>query len=146
MFKFGFKYFLPYQARWAKDKSPLRICVKGRQVGASTVDGYDSVLKAATKGGKDVWIPTENIEKVAAHHPDTIVYPEAGHGFMRDRSEDFQPSNRHFRLPPLVLLSAERTCRAANFPCHSVSLAGLRAYQGKPSFNGIIGRRYSSVA
>jgi carboxymethylenebutenolidase len=40
-------------------------------------------------GGKDPWIPTENIEKVAAHHPDTIVYPEAGHGFMRDRSEDY---------------------------------------------------------
>ena len=40
-------------------------------------------------GGKDVWIPSENIEKVAAHHRDTIVYPGAGHGFMRDRSEDF---------------------------------------------------------
>jgi carboxymethylenebutenolidase len=40
-------------------------------------------------GGKDPWIPSENIEKVAAHHADTIVYPDAGHGFMRDRSEDF---------------------------------------------------------
>src|SRR5204862_6987726 len=58
--KFGFKYSLPYHARWAKDKSHLRICVKGRQVGASTVDGYDSVLKAATKGGKDVWITSRD--------------------------------------------------------------------------------------
>src|SRR5207245_1029840 len=48
--------FLPYQGRWAKDNSPLRICVKARQVGVSYVDGYDSVLKAAAKGGKDVWI------------------------------------------------------------------------------------------
>jgi carboxymethylenebutenolidase len=40
-------------------------------------------------GGKDPWIPADNIEKVAAHHPDTVVYPEAGHGFMRDRSEDY---------------------------------------------------------
>ena len=30
-----------------------------------------------------------NIDKVVAHHDDTIVYPDAGHGFMRDRSEDF---------------------------------------------------------
>jgi carboxymethylenebutenolidase len=40
-------------------------------------------------GGKDPWIPTDNIEKVAARHADTIVYPDAGHGFMRDRSEDY---------------------------------------------------------
>src|SRR5258706_7628467 len=56
MFRPGFKHFLPYQARWAKDKSRLRICVKARQVGLSYVDGYDSVCKAAPKGGKDVWI------------------------------------------------------------------------------------------
>jgi phage FluMu gp28-like protein len=56
MFKFGFRYFLPYQLAWRDDHSPLRICVKGRQVGLSHVDGYDSVLKAATKPGRDVWI------------------------------------------------------------------------------------------
>ncbi len=56
MFRFGFTHFLKYQHRWAKDKHHLRICVKSRQVGLSYVDGYDSVVKAATKGGKDVWI------------------------------------------------------------------------------------------
>jgi phage FluMu gp28-like protein len=56
MFKLGFRYFLPYQARWAKDTSSLRICVKARQVGISYVDAYDSVRKAAAQGGKDVWI------------------------------------------------------------------------------------------
>lgn len=49
-------YFLPYQARWKNDTSPLRICQKGRQVGLSYVDQYDSVLKAAVKRGKDVWV------------------------------------------------------------------------------------------
>jgi carboxymethylenebutenolidase len=39
-------------------------------------------------GGKDPYIPADEIERVAAHHPDTIVYPEAGHGFMRDHSDD----------------------------------------------------------
>lgn len=42
-------------------------------------------------GGKDEWIATSDIEAVAAHHADTIVYPEAGHGFMRDGSPDFAP-------------------------------------------------------
>jgi len=52
----GPKYFTPYQARWKDDSSRLRICVKSRQVGMSYVDAYDSVLKAALKGGRDVWI------------------------------------------------------------------------------------------
>ncbi|MGH8997028.1 MAG: dienelactone hydrolase family protein, partial [Acidimicrobiales bacterium] len=26
---------------------------------------------------------------VQAHHPDTVVYPDAGHGFFRDGSENF---------------------------------------------------------
>ena len=56
MFRYGFTYFLPYQARWKNDHHPLRICVKGRQVGVSHVDIYDSAIKAAAKKGKDVWV------------------------------------------------------------------------------------------
>jgi carboxymethylenebutenolidase len=40
-------------------------------------------------GGSDEWIPTEQIERVQAHHPDTVVYPDAGHGFFRDGSENY---------------------------------------------------------
>jgi carboxymethylenebutenolidase len=43
-------------------------------------------------GGSDPWIPSGDISRVAAHHPDTIVYPEAGHGFMRDGSDDYVPA------------------------------------------------------
>ena len=44
-------------------------------------------------GGTDPWIPTEDIEAVVAHHPDTVVYPEAGHGFMRDGSDSYHESS-----------------------------------------------------
>jgi carboxymethylenebutenolidase len=40
-------------------------------------------------GGSDPYIPTEQIERVKARHPDTIVYPRAGHGFFRDGSENY---------------------------------------------------------
>jgi phage FluMu gp28-like protein len=54
---FHSKYFLPYQVRWLNDTAPLRICEKGRQVGISYVDQYDSVIKAAVKGhSHDVWV------------------------------------------------------------------------------------------
>src|SRR5438309_477098 len=52
----GEKFFTPFQARWKNDKSRLRLCVKGRQLGMSYTDSYDTVIKAATRGGKDVCI------------------------------------------------------------------------------------------
>jgi carboxymethylenebutenolidase len=40
-------------------------------------------------GGSDLYIPPEAINAVLAHHPDdVVVYPDAGHGFMRDGSPD----------------------------------------------------------
>lgn len=49
-------YFLPYQAAWIKDKAPMRICEKGRQIGLSYADSYDSVRKASPEGALDVWV------------------------------------------------------------------------------------------
>ena len=50
------KYFMGYQARWINDPSRMRICEKGRQIGMSYADSYDSVTKAAVETGKDVWV------------------------------------------------------------------------------------------
>jgi phage FluMu gp28-like protein len=49
-------YFLPYQRVWIRDKSPLKICEKSRQIGLSYADSYDSVRKAGLKGGRNVWV------------------------------------------------------------------------------------------
>jgi carboxymethylenebutenolidase len=44
-------------------------------------------------GGKDEYIPSADIEAVEARHPGIVtVYPEAGHGFMRDGSESYNES------------------------------------------------------
>jgi len=40
-------------------------------------------------GGNDEYIPAGHIDKVVDHHPETVVYPEAGHGFMRDGSSGY---------------------------------------------------------
>ena len=49
-------YFLPYQTDWHLDGSRLKLCQKSRQIGLSYVDSYDSVVKAALAGGRDVWV------------------------------------------------------------------------------------------
>lgn len=46
------KYFLPYQADWIKDPAPLRLCEKGRQIGLSYADSYDSVKLVAPKNAR----------------------------------------------------------------------------------------------
>ena len=43
-------------------------------------------------GDTDPYIPQADIDTVAAHHPGTVVYPGAGHGFFRDGSENYDPS------------------------------------------------------
>ena len=39
--------------------------------------------------GEDQYIPVADIEAVVAHHPEAVIYPEAGHGFMRDGSSSY---------------------------------------------------------
>jgi carboxymethylenebutenolidase len=41
-------------------------------------------------GGRDEYVPAADVEAVQAHHPgDVVVYPDAGHGFMRDGSPSY---------------------------------------------------------
>lgn len=42
-------------------------------------------------GDDDPYIPVEDIDTIRAHHPETVVYAGATHGFMRDGSESFHP-------------------------------------------------------
>ena len=83
-------YFLPYQVRWIADSSHLRICEKSRQIGLSYADSYDSVRKAAVKGGRNVWVMSRdeaqarqyiryckhwaNILEYAAHDWDEVIF------------------------------------------------------------------------
>ena len=40
-------WFLPTQLAWINDTHPLRLWEKGRQVGATRTDAFDSVMKAS---------------------------------------------------------------------------------------------------
>jgi carboxymethylenebutenolidase len=43
-------------------------------------------------GGRDQYITTDQIDAVRRHHgEDVAVYPDAGHGFMRDGSDSYSP-------------------------------------------------------
>jgi carboxymethylenebutenolidase len=40
-------------------------------------------------GDSDPYIPQADIDAVSAHHPETVVYHGAGHGFFRDGSDNY---------------------------------------------------------
>jgi phage FluMu gp28-like protein len=55
------KYFLPYQAKWIEDKSPLKIMEKSRQVGMSYATAYSAVERAAARDARlDVWVSSRD--------------------------------------------------------------------------------------
>ena len=47
--------FLPYQQRWAEDRSPVKVMEKSRRIGLSWSEAADDSLYAAEAGGDDVW-------------------------------------------------------------------------------------------
>ncbi|MDX1951498.1 MAG: terminase family protein [Verrucomicrobiota bacterium] len=55
------KYFMPYQQRWIKDETALKIVEKSRQIGFSFATAYSAVRRVAVKGARlDVWVSSRD--------------------------------------------------------------------------------------
>lgn len=46
---------LPYQQKWLKDTSEVKVCEKSRRIGLTWAEACDDVLTAAGRKGQDVW-------------------------------------------------------------------------------------------
>jgi carboxymethylenebutenolidase len=59
-------------------------------------------------GGRDEYVPAADIEAVTAHHPGAVVvYPDAGHGFMRDGSPSYDEPAATDAWPRLLSFFAQ---------------------------------------
>jgi carboxymethylenebutenolidase len=82
-----------FSYRGAKEADALGIGAAVGFYGSSVADELGE-LQCPTLlffGAADPWIPREAAEAVRAHHGDAVVtiYDGAGHGFMRDGSDDY---------------------------------------------------------
>ena len=65
--------------------------------------------------GRDEFITPDDVEAVVAHHPDEIVlYPESGHGFMREGSRSFEPAVAADAWQRLVAFLAEHVLEGSS--------------------------------
>lgn len=51
---------LPYQQRWIADRSPVKVCEKGRQIGITWATAVDAIVDAASRNGSDWWYTAQN--------------------------------------------------------------------------------------
>src|SRR5438093_113286 len=66
-------YLLPFQVAWVKDRAPLKMMEKSRQVGASYVDALDSVIKAGREGARlDVWVSSRDEKQARLYLRDCL--------------------------------------------------------------------------
>lgn len=63
----------------------MRICEKGRQIGLSYADSYDSVKKAAAKGGRDVWMMSRDEIQAKQY----VLYCKRWANVLKHAAEDF---------------------------------------------------------
>lgn len=86
-------WFTYRAALWANDLG-VRAAVPFYGGGIAREIGDPACPTLLFFGGRDEYISTEDIEKVRAHHGnDVIVYPDAEHGFMRDRSPNYDEAS-----------------------------------------------------
>jgi len=78
---------LTYRTALADDGFGAAVAFYG--AGTSAELGEPACPTLLLFGADDPYIPTADIEAVCVRHPETVVYPEASHGFMRDGSTSY---------------------------------------------------------
>lgn len=68
---------LPYQQKWNRDNSPIKICEKSRRIGISWADACDSALEAAKITGCDSWYVGYNFDMSRQYIEDVAYWAKA---------------------------------------------------------------------
>jgi phage FluMu gp28-like protein len=120
------KYFLPYQAKWILDPHHLKICEKGRQIGLSYADAYDSVRKAAPAGGRDVWVGSRDETQAKEYVRYCKRWANVLHHAAQDYEEEiYLPSIKEsIKVQGLSFANSKRIYALSSHPDAFVGKAG----------------------
>lgn len=74
------KVLLPWQVRWLEDHSPVKLCVKSRQIGITWTNALEDVLTASLKradGGMDCWYLCHTKDDTRGYIRDATMWAKA---------------------------------------------------------------------
>ena len=65
---------LPYQRTWVADRSPVKVCVKSRQIGITWATAYEAVEVASAIDGMDFWYQTVSADDAREFIEDAAMW------------------------------------------------------------------------
>ena len=122
---------LPYQARWVRDRSGVKVCEKSRRIGLSFCEAYDAVMHAA-EGLGNVYYQCPARDMTRQFIDDARAWAEALHGVALEVGEEvIREGGREKHLYSLTFASGKR------IEAITAAARQLRA-KGKPGDRAVI--------
>ena len=88
MTKAADKFFLPYQGKWIKDRSRLKLMEKSRQIGISWASAYEDVTITSPEGARyDTWISSRDIIQARLYLEDCSAFAGILHVAAKDMGQ-----------------------------------------------------------
>ena len=119
------KYFLPYQVRWLKDNTPLKIMEKSRQIGMTYVDAYDSVIKASSRKAADVYVSSRDLVTTRLYLEQCIFWARFLKVAAENLGEQIVHDEKHLTAYVLRFASG---CRIYSLSSHPDALVGKHGH------------------
>lgn len=118
--------FLPYQAKWAADTSPVKVMEKSRRIGLSWSEAGDSTLTAASDSGMNVWYIGYNKEMAEEFIGDCANWVERyGHVAEEIEEEIVKDENKDILTYKIKFASGHKITALSSRP------SNLRGKQGR---------------
>ena len=86
------QFFLPYQERWIRDGSRLKIMEKSRQIGLSWAAAYRSVRESIRRGQRFTWICSRDLPQAKLFLNDCKQFAEVLHTCVQEKLIDKKKS------------------------------------------------------
>jgi phage FluMu gp28-like protein len=120
-------FFLPYQTRWIKDESRLKVMEKGRQIGMSWGTAYRTVEKASLKDAQnDFWVSSRDDLQARLFLEDCKRFGAILHASCKDLGERLIDEEKRLSAYVLEMANGRRVHSMSSNPDAQAGKRGTR--------------------
>lgn len=123
------KFFLPYQAKWIKDRSRLKIMEKSRQIGISWSSAYEDVRNTSPDEARDdTWISSRDAIQARLYLEDCTAFARILNLAARDLGERVIDEERRIAAYVLEFTNGKRIHSMSSNPDAQAGKRGNRKF------------------